>query len=99
MTALRFRSADTVESIDRKAMKKLNCAILLLAGLGVAMTVGAQTTYQPTWDSLDKRPTPPWYTDSKFGIFIHWGVYSVPSFARVGQYSEWYWNTLNKGPV
>lgn len=63
------------------------------------MTIGAQTTYQPTWDSLDKRPTPSWYTDSKFGIFIHWGVYSVPSFARVGQYSEWYWNTLSKGPV
>jgi hypothetical protein len=35
-------------------------------------------TYQPTWDSLDKRPTPTWFTDAKFGIFIHWGVYSVP---------------------
>jgi len=33
--------------------------------------------YQPTWDSLDKRPTPAWFQDAKFGIFIHWGVYSV----------------------
>ena len=42
-------------------------------------------TYQPNWESLDKRPTPTWYTDAKFGIFIHWGVYSVPAFG-----SEWY---------
>lgn len=40
-------------------------------------------TYQPTWDSIDKRPTPTWFTDAKFGIFIHWGVYSVPAYAPV----------------
>ena len=38
--------------------------------------------YQPTWESLDSRPAPSWYLDAKFGIFIHWGVYSVPSFAN-----------------
>ena len=38
-------------------------------------------TYQPNWASLDKRPIADWYTKAKFGIFIHWGVYSVPSFA------------------
>ncbi|XP_043573744.1 tissue alpha-L-fucosidase-like [Chiloscyllium plagiosum] len=42
--------------------------------------------YQPTWKSLDSRPLPPWYDESKFGIFIHWGVFSVPSFG-----SEWFW--------
>ena len=42
--------------------------------------------YQPTWDSLDKRPLPDWYDQAKFGIFMHWGVYSVPSFG-----SEWFW--------
>ena len=42
--------------------------------------------YLPTWDSLDKRPLPEWYDDVKFGIFMHWGVYSVPSFG-----SEWFW--------
>lgn len=55
-------------------------------------------TYQPTWDSIDKRPTPQWFSDDKFGIFIHWGVYSVPSYAPVGKYAEWYWNALSKGP-
>ena len=42
--------------------------------------------YEPTWDSLDSRPIPAWYDEAKFGIFMHWGVYSVPSF-----YSEWFW--------
>ena len=38
-----------------------------------------------TWDSLEKFQVPAWYRDSKFGIFIHWGVYSVPGFEN-----EWY---------
>ena len=58
-------------------------------------------TYQPTWDSVDKRPIPQWYTEAKFGIFIHWGVYSVPAYAPVipGKlaYSEWYWNQMTQG--
>jgi alpha-L-fucosidase len=41
--------------------------------------------YTPDWTSLDKRPLPTWYDESKIGIFIHWGVFSVPSVA-----SEWY---------
>jgi len=50
---------------------------------------GSQT-YQPTWESLDKRPTPQWFKDSKFGIFIHWGVYAVPGWSTKGNYAEWY---------
>uniref|UniRef100_A0A7G3ACN5 Putative alpha-L-fucosidase n=1 Tax=Lutzomyia longipalpis TaxID=7200 RepID=A0A7G3ACN5_LUTLO len=42
--------------------------------------------YQPTWESLDTRPLPAWYDEAKVGIFLHWGVYSVPSFG-----SEWFW--------
>lgn len=37
------------------------------------------------WDSLRAYTPPAWYEDAKFGIFIHWGVYSVPAFG-----SEWY---------
>jgi len=43
--------------------------------------------YEPNWSSLDNRALPIWYDDAKFGIFIHWGVFSVPSFG-----SEWFWN-------
>ena len=37
---------------------------------------------------------PTWFLDAKFGVFIHWGVYSVPAWAQVGEYAEWYWNRL-----
>ena len=47
-------------------------------------------TYQPTWESIDKRPTPQWFKDAKFGIFIHWGVYAVPGWSTKGNYAEWY---------
>jgi alpha-L-fucosidase len=41
--------------------------------------------FRPDWESLQKYEVPDWYKDAKFGIFIHWGVYSVPAFG-----SEWY---------
>ncbi|HEX2998891.1 MAG TPA: alpha-L-fucosidase, partial [Armatimonadota bacterium] len=41
--------------------------------------------FAPTWDSLAHYTIPDWYQDGKFGIFIHWGVYSVPAFGN-----EWY---------
>ena len=53
--------------------------------------------YQPTWESLDKRPVPQWFKDAKFGIFIHWGVYSVPGYSKKGDYAEWYQNGLMNG--
>jgi len=41
--------------------------------------------FEPSWDFLKKYRVPRWYRDAKFGIFIHWGVYSVPAFQN-----EWY---------
>jgi alpha-L-fucosidase len=41
--------------------------------------------YKPDWESLKTVPIPEWYLDGKFGIFIHWGLYSVPAFGN-----EWY---------
>ncbi|MDD6788942.1 MAG: alpha-L-fucosidase [Lachnospira sp.] len=41
--------------------------------------------YTDTWESLSQHETPKWFRDAKFGIFIHWGLYSVPAFG-----SEWY---------
>ncbi len=46
--------------------------------------------YENNWTSLNTRPVPKWFADAKFGIFIHWGLYSVPGFARKGEYAEWY---------
>ena len=41
-----------------------------------------------------RRPTPQWFLDAKFGIFIHWGVYSVPAWGAPKSYAEWYWNNM-----
>lgn len=41
--------------------------------------------FQASWDSLKQYIVPDWYQDGKFGIFIHWGLYSVPAFSN-----EWY---------
>ncbi len=40
--------------------------------------------YEPTRDSVRKHQTPDWYHDAKFGIFIHWGPFSVPAYAPRG---------------
>lgn len=45
----------------------------------------SEQQYTPDWQSLDSRPLPAWFDESKIGIFINWGVYSVPSIG-----SEWY---------
>jgi len=62
--------------------------------------------YEPTIASLDTHPLPAWYDDAKLGIFIHWGLYSVPGWAEpqdpkhitggVGNtpYAEWYYNSM-----
>jgi alpha-L-fucosidase len=46
----------------------------------------AQKRFEPTFSSLEKsNPVPEWFKDAKFGIYFHWGVYSVPAFSN-----EWY---------
>lgn len=41
--------------------------------------------YRDNWPSLTRHPTPGWYASGKLGIFVHWGLYSVPAFGN-----EWY---------
>lgn len=44
------------------------------------------TQYTPDWTSIDNRPLPAWFDEAKIGIFLHWGIFSVPSYG-----SEWFW--------
>lgn len=69
--------------------------------------------YIGTWESVRQHKVPQWYEDCKFGIFIHWGIYSVPAYAprtwELGEipgneewfcnnpYAEWYYNSVNVG--
>jgi len=71
--------------------------LLFLAALVLLPLCALAQPYTADWASLDTRPTPSWWTEARFGIFIHWGVYAVPAFSKVGEYSEWYWNALTNG--
>jgi alpha-L-fucosidase len=78
-----------------RKITRLFIILTIFVSLGLA-----QKKYKPTWESLDSRATPAWFEDAKFGIFIHWGLYSVPSWGPtkgVGvyeKYAEWYWRSL-----
>ncbi|KAK4877388.1 hypothetical protein RN001_009894 [Aquatica leii] len=61
--------------------------------LSILVAVNA-VAYEPTWESIDSRPLPSWYDEAKIGIFLHWGVYSVPSIA-----SEWFWKQWENNPI
>ena len=52
--------------------------------------------YENNWESLNARPVPQWFSDAKFGIFIHWGPYSVPAYTKKGDYAEWYAKQLEE---
>jgi alpha-L-fucosidase len=54
-------------------------------------TVANRGPFTPSWESLEGFKVPDWYVDGKFGIFIHWGVYSVPAFGN-----EWYPRNMYK---
>ncbi|MEU2281056.1 alpha-L-fucosidase [Streptomyces sp. NPDC013178] len=54
--------------------------------LGAAVAQAAPSTYTPDWNSVDQHPpAPEWFQDAKFGIYFHWGAFSVPAYD-----SEWY---------
>jgi len=58
---------------------------ILLGVVGCVLLPSVQLQYTPDWPSIDSRPLPKWFDESKIGVKIHWGVFSVPSFS-----SEWY---------
>ncbi len=71
--------------------------------------LGAAQAFEPNWQSIGEHKVPEWYQNAKLGIFIHWGLYSVPAWATTSgelgkvdpskwftdnAYAEWYLNTL-----
>lgn len=72
-------------------MKKITLILAVFLCLGTTQSnAQIEKKYKPTWESIDSRPVPSWFEDAKFGIFIHWGPYSVPAWSPKGTYSEWY---------
>src|SRR4030042_4806961 len=68
-------------------MKTNKIIVAFMLSFTAFLSVGQipEAPFQPTWESLSNYRCPEWFRDAKFGIFIHWGVYSVPAFG-----SEWY---------
>jgi alpha-L-fucosidase len=88
---------------------KVFLATVMLALLTVEVRAQAPVHYEPTLASLNQHPLPQWYADAKLGIFVHWGLYSVPGWAPLSHpehdfrnvdyiknnpYAEWYYNVM-----
>lgn len=65
---------------------------LLFTIIWIGFSSMSQT--QPTWESLNERGYPQWFEDAKLGIFVHWGLYSVPAYASKEGYGEWFYRGL-----
>jgi alpha-L-fucosidase len=79
-----------MSSLDRRTMLRLmsvsGAAAAGLLRAGTAMATVGPSSYSPTWSSVDQHPAAAeWFQDAKFGIYYHWGVFSVPAFGN-----EWY---------
>ncbi|MBP2328152.1 alpha-L-fucosidase [Kibdelosporangium banguiense] len=60
---------------------------------GIVLATEGPSSYTPSWPSVDLHPpAPEWFQDAKFGIYFHWGVFSVPAFAN-----EWYPRNMYAG--
>jgi len=66
-----------------RTLDRVLFATILAAG--ISGSVAAAGKYEPSWESLTRHPVPEWLQDAKFGIYAHWGVYSVPAYGN-----EWY---------
>ncbi len=59
--------------------------MLILTDILLLSCRQSEKTYLPKWESLVKHQPPEWFDDAKFGIYVHWGLYSVPAYE-----TEWY---------
>ena len=69
--------------------KSILLLLLFIFQLSIFNSLSAQD-----WDALGRRPYPQWFADAKLGIFVHWGLYSVPAYASKEGYSEWLYRGL-----
>lgn len=80
-----------------KAIKFRKTVLLIMLLLISAGLKAQNQSVESSWESLRSRPYPEWFTNAKLGIFIHWGVYSVPSYGGAESYAEWYLRGLQAG--
>jgi alpha-L-fucosidase len=100
---LAFAAMISTRAIAQDGPHTTRAIVAQAAAAGATIPPGP---FAPTWDSIRTNYTmPEWFRDAKFGIFMHWGIYSVPAHG-----SEWYalhmysdpgtiqWHTEHFGP-
>lgn len=84
-----FAYISNLKYFDMNKMKIFNLTVIvamLFANMVYSQDVDQNKTYEANWESLAKYNThPEWFKDAKFGIYFHWGPYSVPAYS-----TEWY---------
>ena len=75
-------------------MKKI---IPFLVFVFVLVFVPKSQQVEPNWESINQRGYPQWFGDARLGIFVHWGLYSVPAYASKEGYAEWFYRGLMTG--
>lgn len=80
------------------SLKHTLCALALCFLGSVSMLAAAAVSYEANWGSLRDIPVPTWFDDAKFGIFIHWGPYSVVGFNPGYNYAEHFPQFLYRNP-
>jgi alpha-L-fucosidase len=90
-------------------LSRLALVVALVSAFLPPLQAQSSAHYEPTLESLNRHPLPAWYADAKLGIFVHWGLYSVPGWAPLvhpnhdftsddyiknNPYAEWYLNTM-----
>jgi alpha-L-fucosidase len=89
---------------------RISAALFLVTTVGNSAPAPKDVQkFEPNWESISKHKVPKWYDDAKFGIFVHWGLYSVPAWAppvgklhevdwdtwfKTNAYAEWYLNSM-----
>ena len=105
-TIKRLRPGDQVKVdvgvVATAAVGSTGAAKVVISGRDVYITYDFQATfgvvsYEATFESIYTHESPRWFDDAKYGIFIHWGLYSIPAWGNSGSnetYAEWYVHRL-----
>ncbi|MCK4698977.1 MAG: alpha-L-fucosidase [Bacteroidales bacterium] len=78
-------------------MRKLILFSITIGILFQVTGIAQEKQWNASWESLKSREYPQWFKDAKLGIFIHWGIYSVPAYGGLESYGEWYLRGLQVG--
>lgn len=85
-----------VKNAGRSRLGMLVMALMMVVS-AVGPIAAQQQQLDESWETLRSRPYPQWFKDAKLGVFIHWGVYSVPAYGGPESYAEWYLRGLQAG--